>query len=111
MPLNEEPQEPETPQDSELPGEGGQQRIDRLEVQFEFQQRLPGGFIRLSWRWSRSSNRPESPKSRRRGAIALVIFFTLIIIGLIAVGPEGVWREIKELLPNLFGSAVLDFAA
>ena len=37
-----------------------------------------------------------------RVVIPLVIFFTVIIIGLIAVGPEGVWKEIKDLLPNLF---------
>ena len=34
--------------------------------------------------------------------VPLVIFFTIIAIGLIAVGPEGVWDEVKNLLPSLF---------
>ncbi len=38
----------------------------------------------------------------------LAVFFTLIIIGLIAVGPEGVWREAKELLPGLFEIEIIE---
>ncbi len=101
-----EPQVPCGPQcHGELPGENQEPDSESVEIRLEFEQRLPGGFIRFSWRSIRNTNRPQSPqqsKPSRRNIAILVIFFTLIIIGLIAVGPEGVWRETKELLPNLF---------
>jgi hypothetical protein len=53
-------------------------------------------------RESRRPQRAAAPKHNLRIIAILVVFFTLIIIGLIAVGPEGVWRETKELLPGLF---------
>ena len=45
-----------------------------------------------------------------RALVFLIILIIAIVIGLIAVGPEGVWEEIKDLLPNLFESAVLAVA-
>ena len=105
MSQNGEPQEPETGQSGSIPGKDKEHPFEVTEFHIEFEQRLPGGFFRFSWDSVRKPNRPQSPqqsKSSRRNIAILIIFFTLIIIGLIAVGPEGVWRETKELLPNLF---------
>jgi hypothetical protein len=105
MVRNGEPQEPESPQSSGLPGDDQQPRIEIIEARIEYEQRLPGGVFRFSWHLLRESRRPQraaAPKHNLRIIAILVVFFTLIIIGLIAVGPEGVWRETKELLPGLF---------
>ena len=96
MAEHEEPQMPDDP-----PGDDR----ESVEVRLHFEQRLPGGLIQFSRHYVRRRNRPQRPQASgagRRNFVVLVIFFTLIIIGLIAVGPEGVWREAKELLTNLF---------
>ena len=53
------------------------------------------------------SQEPESPqdtggpqKQSTNNSFAHC-FVTIIIIGLIAVGPEGVWLTIKNLLPDI----------
>ena len=97
---------PEEPQSyGEEPEKSREPFSESVEIRLEIEQRLPGGFIRFSWhsfRRNRRTKRATRAKPGLRVVIPLVIFFTVIIIGLIAVGPEGVWKEIKELLPNLF---------
>ena len=103
-----EPQVPDDPQRSSAPsGENQESHFEYVEVHLEFQQRLPGGLFRSSWRYVRRRNRAKETRGSRispRSAIILIVFFTIVIIGLIAVGPQGVWEEIKSLLSSLFDS-------
>jgi hypothetical protein len=104
-----EQDEAQLPEDSQysdkLPVNDSESRVESIEVRFEFEQRVPGGKIRFS-RHSvtrpRRSKRGTSFRFSTLIIVPLVIFFTIIAIGLIAVGPEGVWDEVKNLLPSLF---------
>ena len=83
-----------------------------IEERFEstIEERADGTTYRITYTRN-TSTRIERRTRRRsqfrfllRAAIALFVFAVVIAIGLIAVGPEGVWEEIKDLLPNLVES-------
>ena len=108
MPDNGAPQVPEEHQSIDATLEESQDPYtESIEIRLEFQQRLPGGFIRFSWRSVRRPDRARKVSDAKpylRIIATLLVLFTLLAIGLIAVGPEGVWEEIKTLLPNLVNS-------
>ena len=108
MAEQEAPQTPdEPPNGSDPPRVHQETQFETVEVHLEYQQRLPGG----AFRWSRHSvtrrsHAPQTQGSRisLRSGVILIVFITIVIIGLVAVGPQGVWEEFKTLLPDLFGS-------
>ena len=108
MAQHEEPGEPASPQSNGIPTSGDEDTYHEvLEVRLEIERRLPDGFIRGEYTYKRSflrsrrSRRAPFLKYNLRIIVALIIFFTLIVIGLIAVGPEGVWSDIRGFLPDL----------
>ena len=103
-----DPQTPDEPLHSSDPTRENQESyFELVEVHLEYQQRLPGGIFRSSWHFVRRRNRTPITRGSRiglRSGVILIVFVTIVIIGLVAVGPQGVWEEIKSLLSNLLDS-------
>ncbi len=74
-------------------------------VKIEFEETLPDGTRRqITYTDRLELRRGRSAKGRinlPRWACLAIVAGVIILIGLIAVGPEAVWNEVKDIIPEL----------